>query len=105
MAENAGIGCYYKNNYYPLIYEFKKPPQIAITVRSNQDSFISADYITQGCSSSDIYEDYCITGHSKWSLFGMILISEMYACMIWAIVLRILLCHKMRSKKYERENL
>ena len=110
MTKNAGIGCYFKNNYNPLIYEFNKPSQIAINVRSFQDSYISADYITRGCSSSDINENYCLTGYSKWDLFSRMMFSYVVSSILMMIIMGCIiicmpLCHKMTSKKYERENL
>ena len=75
MTKNAGTGCYYNNNYNPVVYSYIEPSEIAITVRSYQDSYISANQFTQGCSSSYINADYCLTGYTKWDFAKSLLLA------------------------------
>ena len=45
-------GCYYSNQYQPAIYGYSRINQIPVQVRYYKDSFISADELTEGCSST-----------------------------------------------------
>ena len=45
-------GCYYSNQYKPATYGYSPVPNVPIHIRYYKDSFISADELTYGCSSS-----------------------------------------------------
>lgn len=87
LRNNAGIGCYYKNNFNPLVYEFKNTDHINITVRSYQDSFIAAETITQSCSSTNIYGNYCINVYGKGEFSEWILNAYLFSLLIIACIL------------------
>ena len=52
-------GCYYSNQYQPATYGYSRINQIPVQVRYYKDSFISADELTYGCSSSTTSSDSC----------------------------------------------
>ena len=54
-----GSGCYYNNDYQPAVYSKYKQLDIVVTVRYYMDSFISADEMTEGCSSATISSSSC----------------------------------------------
>ena len=45
-------GCYYSNQYKPATYGYSRVPNVPIHIRYYKDSFISADELTYGCSST-----------------------------------------------------
>ena len=52
-------GCYYSNQYKPATYGYSRVPNVPIHIRYYKDSFISADELTYGCSSTTISSDSC----------------------------------------------
>ena len=52
-------GCYYSNQYKPATYGYSRVPNVPIHIRYYKDSFISADELTYGCSSSSTSSDSC----------------------------------------------
>ena len=52
-------GCYYSNQYKPATYGYFRINQVPIHIRYYKDSFISADELTYGCSSTTISSDSC----------------------------------------------
>ena len=52
-------GCYYSNQYKPAAYGYSRVPNVPIHIRYYKDSFISADELTYGCSSTTISSDSC----------------------------------------------
>ena len=52
-------GCYYSNQYKPATYGYSYVPNVPIHIRYYKDSFISADELTYGCSSTTISSDSC----------------------------------------------
>ena len=59
----SGAGCYYNNDYAEALYGKYYVPSLPIHIRYYKDSFISADELTEGCSST--------TSSSSSSCFGM----------------------------------
>ena len=57
----SGGGCDYNNKYEIPTYGSKSRDKIQIRVRHYQDSYIAAEEITKGCSSTNIYETNCIS--------------------------------------------
>ena len=57
----SGAGCYYNNDYAEALYGKNSVSSLPIHIRYYKDSFISADELTEGCSSSS----------SSSSCFGM----------------------------------
>ena len=55
----SGVGCYYNNNYSPVLYSKTYSSVLPIHIRYYKDSFISADETTQGCSSSSTSSTTC----------------------------------------------
>ena len=55
----SGAGCYYRNNYAEALYGKNPTDQLPIHIRYYKDSFISADELTYGCSSSTTSSDSC----------------------------------------------
>lgn len=58
----SDAGCYYSTDYHPAMYSSNRLMQIPVAIRYYQDSYISADEFTHGCSS---------TSPSSTSCFGM----------------------------------
>ena len=52
-------GCYYSNQYKPATYGYSRVSNVPIHIRYYKDSFISADELTYGCSSTTISSDSC----------------------------------------------
>ena len=63
QLSGSGAGCYYSHNYNAAIYGKDSTSVVPVRVRYYMDSFISADEMTQGCSSSAV--------SSSASCFGM----------------------------------
>ena len=59
----SGAGCYYRNDYAEALYGKNRADRLPIHIRYYKDSFISADELTEGCSST--------TSSSSSSCFGM----------------------------------
>ena len=55
----SDAGCYYSNKYNPATYGYSYVSQIPVQIRYYKDSFISADELTFGCSSSSTSSDSC----------------------------------------------
>ena len=60
-----GSGCYYKNNYDVASYGSNPVSDIPVDIRYYMDSFISADEMTMGCSSSSEGDNTCFGQSSK----------------------------------------
>ena len=58
LSGNA-YGCYYHNDYEPAVYTKHKKNDISVSVRYYMDSFIAADELTGGCSSSSPSSSSC----------------------------------------------
>ena len=52
-------GCYYSNQYKPATYGYSRVSNVPIHIRYYKDSFISADELTYGCSSTTTSSDSC----------------------------------------------
>ena len=48
----SGAGCYYRNDYAEALYGKNPADRLPIHIRYYKDSFISADELTEGCSST-----------------------------------------------------
>ena len=55
----SGVGCYYDNSYEEAIYGKQRISEIPVHIRYYKDSFISADEMTLGCSSSSTSSTNC----------------------------------------------
>ena len=96
------IGCYYKDEFNPASYSTTPLSQIPVQIRYYKDSFIAADELTMGCSSSTSTSDSCFgmsaneqntTGSALLIVGAFLIIAEIaiLACMC-------LFCKKARKK-------
>lgn len=55
----SGVGCYYHNDYEEALYGKHRVESLPVHIRYYKDSFISADEMTNGCSSSSTSSSSC----------------------------------------------
>ena len=61
----SGSGCYYSNDYETSMYGKTYVSNIPVHVRYYKDSYISADELTMGCSSSSSSSSSCFGASEK----------------------------------------
>ena len=90
-------GCYYSNQYKPATYGYSRVPNVPIHIRYYKDSFISADELTYGCSSTSTSSDSCFgISRKQQNITGSVLtgIGALLVLLEIAVVVGLCLCCK-----------
>ena len=84
----SGAGCYYSTSHGVAVYSRTYRPVVPVQIRYYQDSFISADELTRGCSSSSPGSSSCfgmsrkeqnVTGSILSLIGGVLTLIEIFA--------------------------